>query len=249
MTQTERFEQEVTINLEPDAASTNAPQDDKPNRSLLQLDELIRTTIDLEVTSFYIDYGGHVSQQLVALLCLLAVHKLPVRDRFVYPGTAYFLAKALHICFWIRKMKSRNLLRVIYLVELLAALTIVSGLQLFESKLFIIPLLLFVLLFISQIILYCLNFADSIDQTFLFKLVRASHQFTNLPKILAKLQVFLIFIKLSSAMTTVWMTVLTPTWLVGSAFLGGSLYCSFICLVKLAVYVFKRKNKRESTMT
>jgi hypothetical protein len=70
----------------------------------------------------------------------------------------------------------------------------------------------------------------------------------NLPKILAKLQIFLIFIKLSSAMTTVWMTVLTPTWLVGSAFLGGSLYCSFIWLIKVTIFLVKRKNKRESSL-
>jgi hypothetical protein len=176
MTQTERFEQEVTINLEPETGATNPPPDDKPNRSLIQLDELIRTTINQEVTSFYIDYGGHISQQLVALLCLLAVHKQSVRDRFVYPGTTYFLAKVLHICFWIRKMKGRNLMRVIYLIEVAGSLTIVAGLFSFESRLFIIPLLLFVLLFISQIILYCLNFADSIDQTFLFKLVLWSHR-------------------------------------------------------------------------
>ena len=175
MTQTERFEQEVTINLEQEGGAPSPAADDKPNQSLIQLDELIKTTINQEVTSFYIDYGGHISQQFVALLCLLAVHKLPVRDRFVYPGTAYYLAKVLCICFWIRKMKGRNLQRVIYLVELLASLTIVAGLHLFESRLFVVPLLLFVLLFISQIILYCLNFADSIDQTFLFKLVRPPH--------------------------------------------------------------------------
>lgn len=65
---------------------------------------------------------------------------------------------------------------------------------------------------------------------------------------ISKLQIFLIFIKVSSAMNSVWMTVLTPFWLAGSAFLGGSVYCTFLFLIKLSLFIFKRNNKNESNL-
>lgn len=49
-------------------------------------------------------------------------------------------------------------------------------------------------------------------------------------------------------MNSIWMTVLTPTWLFGSAFVGGAVYCLLLFLVKLALFVFRKKNKGESSL-
>lgn len=62
----------------------------------------------------------------------------------------------------------------------------------------------------------------------------------------AKLQIFLVFLKLSSNMGSLWINLLTPTWLFGSAGIGCFIYTFFNSILKLALYLFQKKNKDES---
>ena len=172
--QTERFEQEVTINLEAEAVQNPSPGEVQ-NTSLHQIDELIKKCIDGEVTIFYMDYGAHIVQQLLSTISLVVVHNSSLELRYSVPAYAYFGSKVLYILATIRRLKKKRLLQVIYIAECVGSLAILGGLATFQMRVFLIPLLFYVLVFVGQVVAYCLNFADSIDQTFLFKLVCSSH--------------------------------------------------------------------------
>lgn len=72
---------------------------------------------------------------------------------------------------------------------------------------------------------------------------------TVLPKIICKLQIFLVMLKLSGGMSSLWVNILTPTWLFGSAVIGCIIYSSAQFLLKLAIFVFMRKLKDESRLS
>lgn len=63
---------------------------------------------------------------------------------------------------------------------------------------------------------------------------------------MAKFQLFLAFLKVSSKMGALWINLLTPTWLFGSAAVGCYIYTFFYSILKVALYLFQRKNKEES---
>lgn len=60
------------------------------------------------------------------------------------------------------------------------------------------------------------------------------------------MQLLLVFMKLATPMTSLWITVLTPAWLFGSACIGGTIYSLVILFIRLALYLFRKKHKAES---
>ena len=53
--------------------------------------------------------------------------------------------------------------------------------------------------------------------------------------------------KLATPMTSLWITILTPAWLFGSACIGGTIYSLVILFIRLALYLFRKKHKAESS--
>ncbi len=67
ITQTERYEQEVTINLEQEIG-VGEQEGGVQTELIAQYEETVRKQINLEISSFFMDYRFHVLSQLAAIL-------------------------------------------------------------------------------------------------------------------------------------------------------------------------------------
>lgn len=167
--QTERYEQEVTINLDQEGTDHGGGgQTDM----ILQYEELVRKQLNIEISSFFMDYGFHVLNQFFAIGSIALFRFLNFDNSLILGFAVFFGGSILALIVRLIKRKSdSNIKKYIVTLELGSCACIISGLFTFESQIFFIPFVVFSVLALAQIIFYCLNFADSIDQTFVFKLV------------------------------------------------------------------------------
>ena len=170
-TQTARYEQEVTINLD-DGGDQTAEEKPVQNHQA-EFDDFVKNALNAEISVFYVDYVSHLLQQLASLITYFIVMNAELHKRYIVPALTYFSIHIIVLVVVGFKVKESKIRKLIRFSQVASTLFIIMGLFTLERRLFFIPFLLFTFTFLSQIVLSCLNFADSIDQTFLFKLVVA----------------------------------------------------------------------------
>ena len=243
--ETERYEQEVTINLENEGPENQAVIQAE---LVLQFEETVKKVVNLEVSSFFMDYGFHIVNQLIGIVSTIIFKLLDIENELMLGVACYFAGSILALILRLLRRKSDSKIKkYVVILEILSNTSLIASIYFFQSPAFFLTFLVYSALIFAQIIFYCLNFADSIDQTFVFKLVSLVKQAINFPKIVMKFQIFLAFLKVSSHMTSLWINLLTPTWLFGSAAIGCFIYTFFFSILKLAWYLFHKKNKEESS--
>ena len=122
------------------------------------------------------DYGFHVLCKLIGIITMAICWMLLLGKELGYGVCAYFggLFLLLLIRFIKRKSDSK-IKKVIIGAEMISSACIILSIVFKQSAIFFFPFIVFSIFILCQIILYCLNFADSIDQTFVFKLVNGNH--------------------------------------------------------------------------
>lgn len=171
ITQTERYEQEVTINLEQEIG-VGEQEGGVQTELIAQYEETVRKQINLEISSFFMDYGFHVLSQLAAILVVSGLRFLNYGNQLGYGVVALFGGQIFTLLIRLIKRKSdSNIKKYIIALELLSSSCIIGSVFTLQSQVFCIPLIILSVVILAQVIFYCLNFADSIDQTFVFKLV------------------------------------------------------------------------------
>lgn len=205
--------------------------------------------VNLEVSSFFMDYGFHIVNQLMGIIAMIIFKLMNINNDLMLGVAVYFAGSILSLLLrLLRRRSDSKIKKYVVILEILSNSSLLASIFLFHSQLFFVSFMAYSVLVFLQTIFYCLNFADSIDQTFVFKLVSTYKQAINFPKIVLKFQIFLAFLKISSRMTSLWINLLTPTWLFGSAAIGCFIYTFFYSILKLAWYLFHRKNKEESRL-
>lgn len=167
---TERFEQEVTIHLDvKEDEDTVAARLETNN--WIQYEETIKKIINSETDWFFLDFGFHLCSLFCATLAVLGTANWDISKRYIAAIITYCVVAG---GFSVVKMvvnKKEAVRKSMCIVEILWLSTIIVGCFYRGKRVFYVPFLLNLMLFITHIGFYCLNLANSIDQTFLFKLV------------------------------------------------------------------------------
>lgn len=236
----------MTISVEPEAGHT---QTRARAAYAHYYEKTVTNLLDLEISSFFIDYGCHVVCQLLGMVAVIVTRLMAIEKELLY-GLEMFFGSSIVLLLvrLLRRKSDTKIKRHVVFAEILLDIMLISSILTFETQLALIPMIGYSVCMINQVVLYCVNFADSIDQTIPFKLVALFYQAVNFPKILVKLQIFLVILKLTFNLETHWIYILTPTWLVGSAVVVCLIFVFATSILKAAVYLFKRKAKDESRL-
>src|SRR3990167_2716666 len=120
--ETERFEQEVTINLggpedpkpaEPALSGRLPPTSHRGGNPLQEFEDTIRASINSEITSLFTDYTLHCMSQTAACLVVLCTTTTSSSSKLTIATAAYFLCAAgfrPFVCFKIKQSKTKMLL-------------------------------------------------------------------------------------------------------------------------------------------
>jgi hypothetical protein len=160
----------VTINL--DQGDEGAVDKEAEHRVDLEFEESIKNAIQIEVSNFYIDYGLCVAGEIFGALAMICA-KFVIPDRTYQTGSvAMFVAlTVLHTIRVITRKSDSKLRKLIVTLEICSSILLAGASALYHTELYFIPMFLSVFLYLIQVAFTCLNLADAIDHTFIFKLV------------------------------------------------------------------------------
>lgn len=136
-----------------------------------EYEELVKKALNNEISIFYLDYGSHVLFQLLTSVVCLALASRGTGLRYFVCGLTYYGAHLIYlILLMIRKGQSK-LRSFMIVAEIINSVSVIGGILSAGTPFGIIGFLGFGVSLVVGVALSCFNFADSLDQTFLFKLV------------------------------------------------------------------------------
>lgn len=174
MTKTDRFEQEVTINLDAYEGDEGAGEKDEKQLEA-EMEEAILKIIGEEVTIFFMDYGIFVASEIIAIVTTVACSFFLPIPRIRLAIIFFFGCLGLLIILRYLKHKDSKLKKTILLLEEIACCLIIGAAILQGSRFFFLPFLIYTFVILVQVAFTCINLAESIDNTFLFKLVNSTY--------------------------------------------------------------------------
>lgn len=154
------------------------PEPAQLNKSLIEYEDMVKITINQQISVLFLDYGLHLCCQTMAAIALAAAMSFNATLKYTLPCLTYFVSHVLVLLvrMLVSKKEERSSIRSsITLLETVNCLIIIAGIFALDTPLFFLPFLAYTFVFLAQVVFYCMNFADSLDQTFLFKLVGDHH--------------------------------------------------------------------------
>lgn len=144
------------------------------NNALQEFEDTIRTSINSEITSLFVDYTLHCVCQIFSCLCVFLSTSSLSSTKLVTATGVYFLCGAIFrpiVCFKVKPNKTKRMLAVLDIAR--NAVCAIGALSIYawNGRGLVGCFMGYLLLLLSGIVTSCINLAESTDQTFMFKLV------------------------------------------------------------------------------